>query len=152
MTGWLSDDEQRAWRAYLQMSSRLTAHLNRDLKQHADLSLADYDVLVNVHEAPEGGLRAFELCDLLQWEQSRMSHHLRRMTARGLVACAEPTHDRRGLLVTLTDHGRQRLAAAAPAHVATVRRVLFDALDDTERRTLTEIGERVIGRIADDAG
>lgn len=147
MTRWLSEDEQRTWRAYLRMSARLTAHLNRDLKQRAGLSLADYDVLVNVNEAPDGALRAYELCDRLQWEQSRMSHHLRRMTSRGLIACAEPTHDRRGLLVTLTDHGRERLAAAAPAHVDAVRRMLFDQLDDAERQAFTAVSERVAARL-----
>src|SRR5215213_1369754 len=54
MPKWLTDDEHRAWRGLLQMTSRLDARLNRDLQQSSGLSLADYDVLVLLTEAPGG--------------------------------------------------------------------------------------------------
>src|SRR4051794_12303798 len=76
MSRWLTDDEQRAWRGLLQMTSRLNARLNRELQQASGLSLADYDVLVLLTEAVDGRLRVFEIVDQLQWEQSRLSHHL----------------------------------------------------------------------------
>src|SRR4051794_21309869 len=86
MSQWLTDDEQRAWRGLVQMTSRLDARLNRELQQSSGLSLADYDVLVLLTEAPDGRLRMFELVEELQWEQSRLSHHVARMQRRGLVA------------------------------------------------------------------
>src|SRR4051812_13899363 len=55
MSQWLTDDEQRAWRGLVQMTSRLDARLNRELQQSSGLSLADYDVLVLLTEAPTGG-------------------------------------------------------------------------------------------------
>src|SRR3954467_11347132 len=122
MPQWLTDDEQRAWRGLLQMTSRLDARLNRDLQQSSGLSLADYDVLVLLTEASEGRLRVFEIADDLQWEQSRLSHHLARMERRGLVARGDCTAGRRGALVVLTSAGRSASEKAAPAHVATVRR------------------------------
>src|SRR3954468_24788624 len=107
MSRWLTDDEQRAWRGLLQMTSRLDNRLNRELQQTSGLSLADYDVLVLLTEVPDGRLRVFELIEDLQWEQSRLSHHIARMQRRGLVAREECTTDRRGAFVVLTGAGRE---------------------------------------------
>jgi len=91
---WLSGDEQRAWRTYLQMSSLLPAALNRQLQRDCGLTLPEYEVLVQLSEAPEYRLRPFQVCEALNWEQSRLSHQLTRMERRGLVLrreCAAPT-------------------------------------------------------------
>lgn len=42
------------------------------------LSAADYEILVNLSEAPTACMRSFELCESTQWEKSRLSHHLKR--------------------------------------------------------------------------
>src|SRR4051812_13899364 len=76
----------------------------------------------------DGRLRMFELVDNLQWEQSRLSHHVARMQRRGLVAREECTSDKRGAFVVLTDAGRDAIEKAAPGHVDTVRRLVFDGL------------------------
>src|SRR4051795_8337282 len=136
MSQWLTVDEQRAWRGLVQMTSRLDARLNRELQQVSGLSLADYDVLVLLTEAPDGRLRVFELAEDLQWEQSRLSHHLARMQRRGLVAREECTTDRRGAFVVLTGAGRDAIEKAAPAHVATVRQLIFDGLSKEQVATL----------------
>jgi DNA-binding MarR family transcriptional regulator len=150
MPQWLTDDEQRAWRGLLQMTSRLDARLNRDLQQSSGLSLADYDVLVLLTEASDGRLRVFEIADDLQWEQSRLSHHLARMERRGLVAREECTTDRRGAFVVLTAAGRNAIEKAAPAHVGTVRQLVFDGLSKEQVATLESFTSRVLARL--DAG
>jgi DNA-binding MarR family transcriptional regulator len=147
MSQWLRDDEQRAWRGLLQMTSRLDARLNRELQQTSGLSLADYDVLVLLTEAPDGRLRVFEIADDLHWEQSRLSHHLARMQRRGLVAREDCSTDRRGAFVVLTDAGRDAIQNAAPAHVATVRQLVFDGLSREEVRTLESLVNQVLSRV-----
>jgi DNA-binding MarR family transcriptional regulator len=149
MPKWLTDDEQRAWRALLQMTSRLDARLNRDLQQSSGLSLADYDVLVLLTEASDGRLRVFEIADDLQWEQSRLSHHLARMERRGLVAREECTTDRRGAFVVLTAAGRDAIEKAAPEHVDTVRQLVFDGLSKEQVTTLESFVSRVLSRLDD---
>lgn len=123
---WLTDDEQRIWRDYLTMSARLQAAMNRQLQADCGLSLADYEVLVALEEQP--GCAMNELGDRLGWEQSRVSHQLRRMTDRALVARHGADGDRRVVTVQITAAGRKALAAAAPGHVALVRAVLFDEM------------------------
>src|ERR1700709_1050662 len=117
MPHWLTEREQRAWRGLLQMNSALDARLNRELQQTSGLSLADYDVLVLLTEAPAGRLRVFEVAADLQWEQSRLSHHIVRMERRGLVTREGCTTDRRGAFVVLPTAGRHAIEQAAPEHV-----------------------------------
>src|ERR1700678_847069 len=115
MTGaWLSDDEQRAWRPYLRMSSLLPAALNRRLQQDCGLTLPEYEVLVQLSEAPQRRLRPFQICEALNWEQSRLSHQLTRMERRGLVARRECAADGRGAFVTPPPAARRATLAAAP--------------------------------------
>jgi DNA-binding MarR family transcriptional regulator len=149
MSQWLTDDQQRAWRGLVQMTSRLDARLNRELQQSSGLSLADYEVLVLLTEAPDGRLRMFELAEDLQWEQSRLSHHLARMQRRGLVAREECTTDRRGAFVVLTDAGRGAIESVAPAHVALVRRLVFEGLSDEQVAMLESFVTRVRSRLAE---
>ncbi len=149
MSQWLTDDQQRAWRGLLQMTSRLDARLNRDLQQTSGLSMPDYDVLVLLTEAPGGRLRMFQLIEDLQWEQSRLSHHIARMQRRGLVAREECTTDKRGAFVVLTDAGRDAIEKAAPEHVALVRRLVFDGLSAEQVAMLQSFVTRVLSRLAD---
>ncbi len=144
---WLTADEQRAWRSYLRMQSRLTAELGRHLQTSSDLSLADYDVLVHLTDAPDGRLRPFEIQRALDWEQSRLSHHLSRMQRRGLVAREECAEDGRGAVVAITEAGRQAITAAAPGHVETVRRLFFDALTPEQVAALGRLSGQVLARL-----
>jgi len=147
MIRWLTEEEQRAWRGLLRMTSQLNARMNRQLLQDYGVSLADYDVLVVLSEAPEGRLRVFEVADALAWEQSRVSHQLARMQRRGLVAREGCASDARGAFAVLTEAGRAAIERAAPAHVETVRQLVFDGLTHDQLAALTEITTRVLDRL-----
>src|ERR1700744_1511576 len=135
---WLNDDEQRAWRTYLRMSSLLPAALNRQLQQDCGLTLPEYEVLVQLSEAPQGRLRPFQICEALNWEQSRLSHQLTRMERRGLVSRRECEADGRGAFVELTATGATAVEAAAPRPGATGRPLVFDRLSASERTALEQ--------------
>ncbi|WP_306207494.1 MarR family winged helix-turn-helix transcriptional regulator [Actinoplanes sp. RD1] len=146
-TRWLADDEQRAWRAYLRMQARLTTELNRQLQATSQLSLADYDVLVKLSDTPSGRLRPYELQRELDWEQSRLSHHLSRMQRRGLVRREECDDDGRGAYIVLTETGREALTAAAPGHVGAVRNLFFDALQPGDAEVLHRLTTQILNRL-----
>ncbi len=152
MTRWLDESEQRVWRSFLSASQRLDAHLARHLQAHADLSLADYGVLVTLSESAEGRLRAFALGRSLEWEKSRLSHHLTRMERRGLVAREGCGTDRRGAFVVLTPAGRTALEAAAPAHVEAVRAAVFDRLTAEQAQRLGEACDVLLAGLDADSG
>ena len=146
---WLDPGQQRAWRAYLRLQAELTARLGRQLQRDSGLSLADYEVLVRLTEAPGPGLRPYELQRALQWEQSRLSHHLSRMQRRGLVPREECADDRRGAVVVATGAGCRAIAAAAPGHVETVQRLFFDQLRPDQVTALEQVATRILDQLGD---
>jgi DNA-binding MarR family transcriptional regulator len=142
---WLSDEQQRVWRNYLAMVGRLQVAMSRQLQEECGLSLADYDVLVALDERCP--IRMRELGDVLGWEQSRLSHQVRRMRERGLLTREGRDDDRRGANVDLTAVGRAALAAAAPGHAELVRATVFDGMSAAELRALGSLTERVLSRL-----
>ena len=146
-TRWLTPDEQAAWRGLLRLQARLAARLNQEMGG-GELSLQDYGVLVLLDEAPDGRLRAFELGDDLGWEKSRLSHHVARMAARGLVTRERCPSDHRGLFVVITQEGRRALTAAAPAHVEAVRRLFVEPLSEEQLAALAGIADSVLGALS----
>jgi DNA-binding MarR family transcriptional regulator len=144
---WLSPEEQHAWRSFIRLHQKLSARLVRDLQAHSKLSGADYEILVALTDAPDGRQRFQDLAKTVEWEQSRLSHQIARMTKRGLVAREECADDGRGAFVVLTPAGREVIDAAAPKHVATVRRLVIDALSPDELAALGRISNRILDRL-----
>jgi DNA-binding MarR family transcriptional regulator len=126
---WLDDDEQRAWRAVLAGTTKLIEALDRDLRAHHHLSLADYEILVHLSEAPGRRLRMAELADAALLSRSRLTHRIDRLRDQGLVTREPCEEDKRGWFAVLTDHGFARLEEAVPTHVAGVRAYLVDPVD-----------------------
>jgi len=144
---WLTDREQLAWRALITMWTRLQAQLAREMAAESDLSMADFSVLVALTDSCGGKTRAFSLAEALQWEKSRLSHQLGRMEKRGLIERTECAEDGRGQLIGVTPAGQSAIEAAAPAHVAAVRRMFFDGLTDAQVGAVTEIAKVALARI-----
>ena len=56
-TRWLSDDEQRTWRAFLGATRRVFDELDRELQRDAGMPHTYYTILVALSEAPGRTLR-----------------------------------------------------------------------------------------------
>jgi DNA-binding MarR family transcriptional regulator len=145
---WLSDQEQRAWRAFLAGSRRLFEQLDQELKTQG-LTHDDYGVLVALSESPDDRLRMAELAERSVESRSRLSHHIGRLEAKGLVARASCPDDRRGAFAVLTADGRATIERVAPHHVAGVRHHLIDRLSPTELETLAAVFARVDDALRD---
>jgi DNA-binding MarR family transcriptional regulator len=124
---WLSDDEQQAWRATVHLSQMLLRQLDRDLTA-SGLSGHDYEILVELSEAPEHRMRMTELADATSQSRSRLSHQVSRMEARGLVRRDDCEGDKRGTFAVLTAEGMAAIERTAPSHVEHVRRHFIDRL------------------------
>jgi DNA-binding MarR family transcriptional regulator len=145
---WLTAGEQRTWRDYLQAGTQLRARLNRQLQADSGLSLPEYEVLVQLTESPGGRVRPVQLGQDLNWEQSRLSHLLTRMGRRGFITREDCPGDGRGALVVLTPAGRAAIESAAPGHVATVRRLVFDPLDGGQAAAFGGALEKILAALA----
>lgn len=148
MTQWLDEEEHRTWRSVLGMHAQLMAALAQALKSDSDMSITDYEVLAILSEAPDGALRARELRNALQWEKSRLAHHLRRMEERGHVRRDLCDDDQRASVVSVTESGLAAIRAAAPVHVERVRELFFDALTPGQARAMREGAEAVLAGMA----
>ena len=145
--GWLEGDQQRAWLAYIRVQLRLAYEMNRQLLADSGMSLPDYDVLTALSVAEGGRMQITVLAAQIGWERSRVSHHVRRMSTRGLVTCDLSATDRRVTEVTLTAHGRQAQEEAARGHVDLVRRLFFEGLPEGLVGPLSEALESVYANI-----
>ncbi|MFI7316141.1 MarR family winged helix-turn-helix transcriptional regulator [Streptomyces venezuelae] len=148
---WLTAEEQHAWRSFVRLHERLIGRLAHLLQTESNLASADYAVLVNLTDVPEGRQRYQDLARALEWEKSRMSHHIARMIKRGLVVREECAEDGRGAFAVITEAGREAIAAAAPLHVQAVRSLFLDHLTEAELRTLADVSVRVVEKLDDDA-
>ena len=106
---WLKPEEREIWRDFTLMQFQLFALLGRELADEG-LSYQDYVVLADLTDSPESQARLSDLGRDLGWEKSRVSHHVTRMAARGLVVRTKCPTDQRGWFVVLTDAGRQAMA------------------------------------------
>jgi DNA-binding MarR family transcriptional regulator len=137
-TKWLTPPEMAAWRAYIQTMGDLTTALERDLAG-LRLPLGDYQVLVFLSEAEQRSMRMCDLAEHLHLSPSGLTRRLDGLVRAGLVDRIASAQDRRVMLAVLTDAGRARLEAAAPYHVASVRRHIFDQLDDSQVAAMESI-------------
>jgi DNA-binding MarR family transcriptional regulator len=142
---WLTQDEERAWRAFRRMLVALPARTARDPTADSGLSSADYEVLSTLSEKDGHRWSLKDLAAKMEWTRSRLSHHTARMQERGLVGREPDPADARGCILHLTPDGLRALEAAAPGHVASVRARFLDHVSPDELETL----ERISTRIAD---
>src|SRR5947209_8394841 len=105
---WLSHDEQQAWRATINLSQLLIRQLDRDLNAHG-LNGHDYEILVELSEAPDQRLRMTELADATSQTRSRLSHQISRMERRGLVRRDDCEGDKCGTFAVLTADGMETI-------------------------------------------
>lgn len=137
-TRWLSPDEMEAWRAYVETDDDLHGALESDLAEHG-LTLGDYQVFVFLSEADDHAMRMCDLAARLQLSPSGLTRRLDGLVRAGYVERRTSDRDRRVMLAVLTDLGLAHLEQAAPTHVESVRRRVFDQLDPSDVEAMARI-------------
>jgi DNA-binding MarR family transcriptional regulator len=132
----LSELELGAWRGLLRAHSALTARLDAELREHHDLALGAYEVLISLADSPGGRLRMGELARALLLSRSGLTRLVDRLARRGLVARERCADDARGWFAVITPEGRELLREARPAHLDGVRRHFLEGLSRADLRAL----------------
>jgi DNA-binding MarR family transcriptional regulator len=143
-TRWLTAEEEAAWRAFASVLVRLPWALECQLQRDAGLSFIEYHALAMLSEPPDHTRRMSDLAAVTNASLSRLSHLIKRLEARGFVRREADQTDGRYTNAILTKAGYEYLVAAAPAHVATVRRLVIDPFTKAELQELHEAAERVL--------
>jgi len=120
--------ELRVWRDFVETGDHLRSLLASRLQSESDLSTGDYAVLLALSEASGKRLRSSELAAHIDWERSRLSHHLGRMESRALIAREKCADDSRGSEVVLTEGGASQFRRASAPHLRAVQELFLDAL------------------------
>ena len=146
---WLTPAQLEAWQALTLMLARLPTALEAQLQRDSQLSYIEYYALAALSERPDRTMRMSELAVLTNAELSRLSHLITRLQKRGYVRREPDPDDGRYTNAVLTDAGYDLVVAAAPGHVAAVRELVIDPLDDTAVAALQNSAERINARIDD---
>ena len=141
---WLAPGQLDAWMNLAQVLMLLPSALDRQLRDEAGVPHAYYQIMASLSAEPGRSMRMTDLARAVGTTTSRLSHAVASLEQRGWVRREACPSDRRGQIACLTDPGYSTLAAAAPGHVAEVRRLVFDHLtgDDVDR--LREITAKIL--------
>jgi DNA-binding MarR family transcriptional regulator len=140
------EGELRTWRRYLVAHARITRALEAELVAAENLSLASYDVLVQLSESPGGTLRMTELAEAVLLSRSGITRLVERLEQYELVQRHPSAEDGRGVEAVITPAGQERLRVAARTHLAGVTEHFVEPLGE---RGLAEIDlalDRLLGR------
>lgn len=150
MTNWLDEQQQQHWRAWIAANALLTDAFSRDLQEAHGLTLADYEILVRLSESADRRMRMSDLAEATLSSRSRLSHQIDRMERAGFVERMPCTDDKRGFFAVLTDAGWNKLVAAAPIHVGSVRERIVDVLTPEEFAALGRASKRLLDHMGAD--
>jgi DNA-binding MarR family transcriptional regulator len=132
---WLSDSEQRSWRAILRGTRLLEEALDRALDV-VDIQLSEYEIISMLSEAPDARLRMSEIAAMVVQSRSRLTHTATRLESRGWVAREPCADDRRGVELVLTPAGWEAVTRISRVHVQSVRDNLVDIMPPEQFKAL----------------
>jgi DNA-binding MarR family transcriptional regulator len=144
---WLDPDERAAWLGLVRTLTTLPSALDAQLRRDSSLNFFEYLLLAMLSEQADATLRMSDLAALTDASLSRLSHAVTRLEHQGLLARHVDGADARCTNVTLTDAGLGAVESAAPGHVATVRRLVIDALTPAQLRQLRSVTDRILARV-----
>jgi DNA-binding MarR family transcriptional regulator len=144
----VDDASLGAWRSFLRAHARLTRRLDEELRAAHQVSLAEYDALLQLASAPGRRLRMSVLADRVLLSRSGITRLVDRLVADGMVERSACTTDARGAEATLTRRGLERLRSASQTHLDGVRRYFLDVVSPDDRATMERALDGVIDGLA----
>jgi DNA-binding MarR family transcriptional regulator len=142
------DPRLEPWRAFLSAHARVTRRLDEELRAEHDLSLAEYDALLTIADAPDRRIRMRQLADRVILSKSGVTRLIDRLVLDGLVERKACASDARGAEAVLTAAGLERLRRASRTHLRGIAQHFLAAVDDADIPTI----ERSMLAVADHAG
>ncbi|WP_307798494.1 MarR family winged helix-turn-helix transcriptional regulator [Actinoplanes flavus] len=141
---WLTGAEPEAWMNLAQVLMMLPTALDQQLRQDAGIPHAYYQILATLSAEPGRAMRMTRLARLTGTTTTRLSHAVSNLEQRGWVVRQACPSDKRGQIAGLTEAGMAALRAAAPGHVAEVRRLVFDHLTAEDVARLRDITAKLV--------
>jgi DNA-binding MarR family transcriptional regulator len=137
-----STERLRAWRLFFESALALLDILDAELERAVGISQRWYDVLVHLEESPDG-VSMNQLADRILYSKSGFTRVVDRMEEAGLIRRVRPEHDRRTILVVLTDTGSATLERARAHHRDGIQRHFAQHLSRADVQALTRALEKI---------
>lgn len=128
-----------AWTRFLRAYAAVTRELSSRLEQAHGLSLRDYDVLVQLYDAPGREMRRIDLARTVVLSPSGITRLLEGLEQAGLVGKHHCEFDQRVTFAVLTDAGAAAFEAARVTHVADVEELFASRFSPEEWEQLAEL-------------
>jgi DNA-binding MarR family transcriptional regulator len=147
MAAQISRQEFRAYAALIASSTLLQRAVERNLREQAELTQVQFEILMNLSNAGDSGIRMAQLADALIVSRSGLSYQVAQLESRGWITRERSADDERGVVARITPEGERMRQRVFAGHIDIVRSAFLDAVDPGELATLTAALERVVGRL-----
>ena len=147
MVAAISGEEFRAYAALIASSTLLQRAVERNLRDQADLTQVQFEILMNLSIAGDSGMRMAQLADALIVSRSGLSYQVAQLEFRGWMTRERSADDERGVVARITPAGERMRQRVFAGHVDIVRTAFLDAIEPRELAVLTAVLERVVGRL-----
>jgi DNA-binding MarR family transcriptional regulator len=141
---WLTEEQQQAWRRFVEVLVRVPAALEAQLQRDAGLTHMGYIVLFTLSERPDRRLSMSRLAKLVSASLSRLSHVVARLEAQGWVRRERDPEDGRVQIAVLTDAGYAKVVSTAPGHAEAVQQLVFDRLTPAQVRQMVKLADALL--------
>src|SRR5882757_4132583 len=138
-----------AWEALLSAHAEMIRQLAAE-DVWSELSMREYDVLYTLSKCPRP-IRLGELNRRVLLSQPALSRMVDRLVERGLVRRESDESDGRGILLGLTEEGREQQRRTGRPHAIGVARAMTAALDNDELAELKLLCHKVVESSPDGA-
>ena len=147
MAAGISDEEFRAYAALIASSTLLQRAVERNLREQAELTQVQFEILMNLANAGDSGIRMAQLADALIVSRSGLSYQVAQLESRGWITRERSADDERGVVARITPEGERMRQRVYAGHIDIVRSAFLDAIEPAELATVTAALERVVGRL-----
>ena len=141
-----ADPRLGAWRALIHAHARLIRRMDEELQATHGISLAEYDALLQLANAPGRRLRMSVLAERVLLSRSGITRLVDRLVADGMVERSVCPTDARGAMAALRPAGLDRLRAASATHLDGVARYFLDVVTAEDRAAI----ERGLGAVVEE--
>jgi DNA-binding MarR family transcriptional regulator len=141
---WLSDEQQQAWRRFVEVLVKIPAALEAQLQRDAGLTHMGYIVLSTLSERDDRRLAMSRLAKRASASLSRLSHVVARLEAQGWVRRERDPEDGRVQIAVLTEEGFDKVRDSAPGHAEAVQQLVFDRLTPAQVRQLAKLADALL--------
>lgn len=100
------------WRLFITAHAKLINKIDKELQSAGQIPLNWYDVLIELHEAPEQRLRMSGLAEKVVLSRSGLTRLVDKLEKKGYLSREIDPDDRRGFFAILTTDGESALKSA----------------------------------------